>query len=673
MRALVSIQSWPEGRRFAFTILDDTDWATAEIVRPVYDLLADLGMRTTKSVWMLSADGAGKNAGSSCEDPAYLDWVRSLQRRGFEISLHGAAAATSDRRRTERALRRYREEFGPGPLVYANHTGCLESIYWGEERFRGAARGVYHALTLGRRSHISFGHVEDHPLFWGDLCQRHVTYVRDQVFSGLNTLALCPPMPYHDARRPYVNFWFASSDAGNVDVFLRNFDDRALERLEEEGGLCIVYTHLAAGFAADGRVHGEVRRRLERLARRGGWFAPVSEVLEHLRGGQTPAERTVDEETLGRLERRWLLDRSRSALRVASAHAPLRAATLEAPALRVRAASPEELAGWDALCQGLGPSRLFHRRAWIESLAEGAAGAPRYLVCERQGEIVGCLPGLLRQLGPLRLFGSPLEGSQTSSMGPVFDARRVSTRELMGALLAHLEQEEGAHHVELASDHLDLGAMRALGFADELLFTCRIALYPGDEDRALRNIDGRTRNHLRKAQRLGLRCEREEDEGFAAECYDQLVEVFRRGGNAAPFGPERVRRCFRHMKAAGRLLALSVRLPEGECVATGLFLLDAPEMHLWLWTHRTAHRGAYATELLMWTAMREGMARGCTTLDMGGGGRAKLQYGARPDETAHRFLRSRHAVLARSRALARQAFHLQQSLRGRLLRAVGGP
>jgi len=41
--------AWPNGKRFAFTIVDDTDWAAVERVKPVYDLLARLGLKTTKT------------------------------------------------------------------------------------------------------------------------------------------------------------------------------------------------------------------------------------------------------------------------------------------------------------------------------------------------------------------------------------------------------------------------------------------------------------------------------------------------------------------------------------------------------------------------------------------------------------------------------------------------
>jgi hypothetical protein len=43
---------WPNGKSFAFTIVDDTDEATVNNVKPIYDLLYELGFKTTKTVWL---------------------------------------------------------------------------------------------------------------------------------------------------------------------------------------------------------------------------------------------------------------------------------------------------------------------------------------------------------------------------------------------------------------------------------------------------------------------------------------------------------------------------------------------------------------------------------------------------------------------------------------------
>lgn len=302
---------WPGGRRFAFTVFDDTDWATVAKVRPVYELLADLGVRTTKSVWVLRGEGGAENGGETCEDGHYLEWALSLRERGFEIGLHNVAPTTSSREQTRRGLERFGELFGREPIVHCNHLGCRENIYWGEARLSGWRRGLYRALTRGRNGQNSRGHVEGDAHFWGDLCRERVAYVRNFVFDEPDTLAACPLMPYHDPGRPFVNYWFASSNGSSLRRFLDNFTYEKLDALIEAGSLSVAYVHFAAGFAEGGRVDAEFRRRLEYIAKAGGWFAPVSEVLDYLRGSQDTRERSIAAADLRRLETRWLAGKVR--------------------------------------------------------------------------------------------------------------------------------------------------------------------------------------------------------------------------------------------------------------------------------------------------------------------------------------------------------------------------
>ena len=59
-------------RNFAFSIFDDTDVATLEYIRPIYELLDRLGFRTTKSVWSLPYQGSSEYEGSATlDDPEY--------------------------------------------------------------------------------------------------------------------------------------------------------------------------------------------------------------------------------------------------------------------------------------------------------------------------------------------------------------------------------------------------------------------------------------------------------------------------------------------------------------------------------------------------------------------------------------------------------------------------
>jgi hypothetical protein len=310
MSRLTQRIQWPEGKSFAFTIFDDTDLATVQNVGPVYALLTDLGYRTTKSVWPLKGTGKAWAGGSTCEDFEYLQWTLSLQAKGFEIGYHNATYHTSPRAQTLEGFERFKALYGHYPLSAANHTGCNEGIYWGPDRLTGAHRLAYRLFRRFGNEGPFRGHCEGDPLFWGDVCRDKLKYVRNFQFTDIDTLAACPHMPYHDPARPFVNYWFASSEGAEIKAFNRCLSEANQDRLESDGGACIMYTHLACGFYQDGRLDGRFATLMERLARKNGWFVPVATLLDYLlqvRGAHllTAAERR-------RLERRWLVNKLRT-------------------------------------------------------------------------------------------------------------------------------------------------------------------------------------------------------------------------------------------------------------------------------------------------------------------------------------------------------------------------
>jgi hypothetical protein len=295
---------WPDGKNFAFTVFDDTDLATLHNVRPIYDLLAKLGLRTTKSIWPLKGNEVTVNDGDTCEDPAYLAWLQELKQVGFEIGYHMAASSTSDRQRTLLGLDTFEELFGENPTTMANHASCHENIYWGESRLTGWRRLVYNAVTRFHYKGRFRGHIEGDPLFWGDLCRERIKYVRGFVFPEINTLKVCPYMPYHDPLRPYVNYWFASSEGPDVVSFNKLLSESSLDRLEEEGGACIMYTHFGAGFYRDGQIDSRFAELMTNIASRNGWFVTVATLLDFLHAKH--GHRVISPRERSTLERKWL-------------------------------------------------------------------------------------------------------------------------------------------------------------------------------------------------------------------------------------------------------------------------------------------------------------------------------------------------------------------------------
>jgi hypothetical protein len=302
---------FPEGKKFAFTIFDDTDDATVENVRPVYELLLKLGMATTKSVWVLPARDSHDTGPRphTFADRDYMDFIGWLIRNGFEIAFHNASSCSSKREDTISALENFREVVGYYPKAHANHESNKENIYWGFDRLDlPLTKAVYKAIKkLAGGCPVSEGHRPGSPYFWGDVCRRRIRYVRNLVFREINLLRVNPTMPYSDPKRPFVKFWFSSCEGADVQSFNRLVSSGNQDRLEKEGGVCIMYTHFAYGFVESGRVNPKTEELLTELSRREGWFVPVSTLLDYLLARQSRETRPFYERV--NMELRWFLSK----------------------------------------------------------------------------------------------------------------------------------------------------------------------------------------------------------------------------------------------------------------------------------------------------------------------------------------------------------------------------
>ena len=300
--------TFPNGARFAFTVMDDTDVATVENVRPIYRLLESLGMMTTKTVWPVACEeGSSDFAGSeTLDDPAYRDFAIDLQRRGFEIAFHGATMESSPRERTQAALERFAATFGQPPRVHANHSHNRDNLYWGADRIDHPLLRYLYRASLRRPRDFYQGHVPDSLFWWGDLCQRDISYVRNLSFADVNLSRVNPSMPYRDERRPFGRLWFSASDAENADEFVALLNEEDQARLEAERGVCIVATHFGKGFCRDGAVRADVQVVLTSMAQRRGWFVPVGPLLDFLRSRRE--SETLPQGEWRRMQWRWARD-----------------------------------------------------------------------------------------------------------------------------------------------------------------------------------------------------------------------------------------------------------------------------------------------------------------------------------------------------------------------------
>jgi hypothetical protein len=268
-------------------------------------LLRDVGIRITKSVWPLAVAPGARFGGATLQDPDYLSFVQELQQNGFEIGLHNVRSGSAPREIVHRGLEEFRSRLGQYPVTHANHSDNFENIYWGSGRLsRTSARLAYNLGTRYRQNSNFRGHVPGSEYFWGDLCRTHIRFVRNFVFDEVNLDRINATLPYHDERKPYVNYWFSSCEGGDVAKFCETLSEANQDRLASEAGICIMYTHFASGFTCDGGLHFRFAQLMRRLSRLNGWFVPVSELLHFLLSQKK--DRTISENELAAMENRWL-------------------------------------------------------------------------------------------------------------------------------------------------------------------------------------------------------------------------------------------------------------------------------------------------------------------------------------------------------------------------------
>ncbi len=298
---------WPSGKRFAFTIFDDPDAQSLAQSKRVYSFLSDLGLMTTKGVWMIEPS-VRNSGGETCESIDYLNHVQDLVKRGFEPGYHSGAPGDLDRNDVIRSLDLFRSAFGRDPLAMANHYN-RDAIYWGNSRVTGMARFMYITATRGGNPGF-FGAIAGHNSFWGDVCRERVRYCRNFVTRNINTLQDFPFMPYHDTKRPFVRAWYGSTEGANYDSFVHQIREEEQDRLEAEGGACIMYTHFGHGFFnPEGRLKPRFVKLMERLASKKGWFVPTGELLNFL--GHRRGIHLLSDRERAAMERRWLVSKLR--------------------------------------------------------------------------------------------------------------------------------------------------------------------------------------------------------------------------------------------------------------------------------------------------------------------------------------------------------------------------
>lgn len=314
---------------------------------------------------------------------------------------------------------------------------------------------------------------------------------------------------------------------------------------------------------------------------------------------------------------------------------------------------PKRPVDWDQIIRGYDGKTLFHESCWLDYVTTIQPGARiEYLSLQDDRGHLGFITAVTMRRLLVKVWGSPLPGTGTFSMGPILGRPAVAT-DLVKALLGYF-RETGVKHVEMAGDWFDPEVMRTHGMKVDTSVThlCPLA---ADEDTAWAALRSTCRNRIRKAERNGLIAEWTDDPQIVDHFYEQYIQVWGKQGLRVPFSIDTPRALFEHLMPVGRLLPVWVKYRD-RVIATGHFPHDERCIYFWGGASWQEYQSLYPNELLHWTVIRLAIQRGIPLYNMyGGRSQFKDKFGGE-DVKTHSFSQSFLPLLGAARNLYR-AYH----------------
>lgn len=277
---------FPNNKTFVFTIIDDTDDSFLENTKPIYDFLFENGLLITKTIWVYPPRDR-ESKGHSLQHHGYRDFLLDIKSKGYEIALHNIGSGTYSREEILEGLKEYKNIFGDYPKIQTNHSYNIDSIYGGYKRFSFLFSFLIKLLHPVYSQKYE-GEIPKSPHYWGDFHKKLIKYNRNYETDQLNTIKSNPYMPYLDKNKAqYSNYWFSSTFAPNQWMFNKIVTPESIDKLEHEGGVCILNTHLGY-YMKNGKIDQGFIDKIKYISKKNnGWFMPVSTVLDYLMENKT--------------------------------------------------------------------------------------------------------------------------------------------------------------------------------------------------------------------------------------------------------------------------------------------------------------------------------------------------------------------------------------------------
>lgn len=278
---------------------------------------------------------------------------------------------------------------------------------------------------------------------------------------------------------------------------------------------------------------------------------------------------------------------------------------------------------WDEVVASYPSATVFHLSCWHDVLKDSYPGKVVRFEVERDGRVCGHWCGLLLSKFGAQVFGSPLPGSATDYMYPLFSTPPPAG-EFLDAVIAWAK-DRGIALLEVGGAYFSEAELASKGYEIHHTRSYRVDLSAG-ESGVWKNLKPAMRNKVRKAEKHGVLITEDTSSEFPSRFFGMLRHVFLRQASVPTYGLGLVQTVVRVLTQSGNLKTLTA-WHSGEALSSLILLTDDKAAYFWGGASYETAFPLGANDLIHWHALRFATSRGLLIYDTCGGGDYKQKFG----------------------------------------------
>ncbi len=309
---------------------------------------------------------------------------------------------------------------------------------------------------------------------------------------------------------------------------------------------------------------------------------------------------------------------------------------------------------------------VFTTVEWISYIIEDSKAEPVILRITCGDDFVGYFSGLkIKKLG-VKIVASPFNGWSTCYMGLdlIADTDRI---EILDQVKEWLYKNEKCMYIEITDRNIDKEDAQKNGLTCLPMHTLELDVNKTDEE-LFKVFKTDARNYIRQFERRGATIEKAiPNDEFAAEYYEQLIDVFAKQGLVPTYSLAKVKCLLKHLSKTENVLCLRVRNPEGKSIATSVFFGYKSKFFFWGGASFRGEQHYRPNEYMIWTAIKHWRDKGCAKFDMVGVRDYKKKFGSQEVEYV-KIVYTKFKILLWGRNFAKDCYGLLLRIKGILKR-----